>query len=101
MSEPTLSDLSAKLDGITNVLNGHTKILTEHSKILSEHSKTLADLKVSVAGTDAVVTALYAELVGNRPNLRDRLAILEANVHKLIELTPSAPAELQQPVYDA
>ncbi len=91
MPEPTLSELSAKIEaGFASV-----------DKQFGQMNKRFDKLERSAAATDAVVTALYAELVGNRPNLRDRLAVLEANVHKLIELTPSASAELQQPVYDA
>jgi hypothetical protein len=86
MAEPKLSEVTKKLDGIAATLKGYTK--------------RFENIEKSIAGTDATVTALYAELVGSRPNLRDRLTTLEANVHKLIELTPSAAAELKQPIYD-
>jgi len=63
-------------------------------------TKTLDELKHSLTATDAVVTALYAELVQNRPNVRDRLHTLETNVAKVITITPGA-GELRQPIYDA
>lgn len=126
MPELTLSELSAKIDaGFASVGKrfDHVSKRFDHvdkqfdqvnrqfdqvnrrfghvAKQFDQVQKRFDRLERSVAATDAIVTALYAELVGNRPNLRDRLAILETNVHKLIELTPSAAAELQQPVYDA
>lgn len=57
-------------------------------------------LEKSLSATDAVVTALYAELVQNRPNVRDRLHTIEINLAKVITITPGA-GELRQPIYDA
>lgn len=63
-------------------------------------TKSLGELKHSLTATDAVVTALYAELVQNRPNIRDRLHTLETNLAKVITITPGA-GELRQPIYDS
>lgn len=112
MPEPTLSELSAtieagfasvdkRFDQVAKQFDQVDKQFDQVNKEFDHVNKRFDKLERSVAATDATVTALYAELVGNRPNLRDRRAVLEANVHKLIELTPSAAAELKQPVYDA
>lgn len=63
-------------------------------------TKSLDELKHSLTATDTVVTALYAELVQTRPNIRDRLHALDSNLAKGITITPGA-GELRQPIYDA
>jgi hypothetical protein len=79
---------SLTLDGLRDHLD----------KRLDEHIKRFDRLEKSLAVTDATVTALYAKLVTDQPNLPQRLGTIEHNLQKLIELTPGA-GELRQPVY--
>lgn len=78
MSEPTLFNISTKLDKL---------------------DRRLDHIERSQRGTDETVTALYAALVGTTPNVRDRLRDVENNLAKIIERTPGG-ADLPQPVYD-